>query len=93
MNKTVLDFYADWCGPCKHMKPYFVELEKRFPSIKFETVNVDENEGLTFKYKIMAMPTFVFLVNGQEVDRLQGADPEDLIRKVEKLNRLKTPKS
>ena len=83
---TVIDFYADWCGPCKMIKPYFKELEKRFgDTITFITVDVDEDDEMVDKYNIKAMPTFVFLKDGKEVDRLEGANVEKLTKKVVEL--------
>ena len=80
---TVIDFYADWCGPCKRIKPYFKELEEKYKDkIVFMTVNVDEDEDMVFKYKVQAMPTFVFLKNGKEVDRIVGMNIGKLVKKV-----------
>ena len=61
-DKTVLvDFYADWCGPCKMLSPIVDELSEEYSQYKFCKLNVDENEHLAAKYNVMSIPTlFVF---------------------------------
>ena len=55
----VIDFYADWCGPCQMMKPVLEEVEKEHPEVKFEAINVDENQELAEKYGVMSIPTLI----------------------------------
>ncbi len=55
----VLDFYADWCGPCQMMKPILEEVEKEHPEVEFEAINVDENQELAEKYGVMSIPTLI----------------------------------
>lgn len=70
----VLDFYADWCGPCKVMKPIFADLEEEYEGkVEFESVDVEENGALASKYQVMSIPTFVILKDGEEVVRRMGA--------------------
>lgn len=66
-EKTVLiDFYADWCGPCKMMSPIIDQIaEEKADSLKVGKVNVDENQDLAMKYGIMSIPTLVVIKNGQ----------------------------
>lgn len=75
---TLIDFYADWCGPCIAMKPVFEEVEKEFGSkISFKKVNVDEDSEQAQKYGIMSIPTFVIVdEDGKELDRRMGAMPK-----------------
>jgi thioredoxin 1 len=77
--KTLVDFYADWCGPCIAMKPVFEELEKKYSSkINFKQVNVDEDQTEAQKFGVMSIPTFVILdENGTELDRKMGAMTKD----------------
>jgi thioredoxin 1 len=78
-NPTVLiDFYADWCGPCKRIAPDLEKLAKTRTSIKFVKVNVDECPEYTNEYHIKAMPTFVLCRNGVETDRTMGASLEKI---------------
>lgn len=63
---TVVDFYADWCGPCKMLGPVLEELQEEMPNVKFIKVNVDDNEELAIKYGIMSIPA-VFLFKDNEL--------------------------
>lgn len=75
---TLIDFYADWCGPCIAMKPVFNELESKYKDkINFEKVNVDEDPAYAQKYGVMSIPTFVIKdKDGNEIDRKMGAVPK-----------------
>ena len=73
-----VDFYADWCGPCKMMSPVIDKLAEEYDGrIK---VNVDENSDLAVKYGIMSIPNMVFFKNGQPVDRVVGAIPKPAMK-------------
>jgi thioredoxin 1 len=70
----VLDFYADWCAPCKAMKPVFEDLEEEYEGkVEFESIDVEEKGALASKYQIMSIPTFVILEDDEEVARKLGA--------------------
>ncbi|KAL0277834.1 UNVERIFIED_CONTAM: hypothetical protein PYX00_004978 [Menopon gallinae] len=71
---VVLDFYAVWCGPCKLMAPKIEELEKTLPNVVFMKIDVDDNEEIAAEYEISAMPTFVFIKNGNKLDSFSGAN-------------------
>ena len=72
-----VDFYADWCGPCKMMSPVIDKMADGFAGrIKVGKVNVDENGDLAVKYGIMSIPNMVFFKNGEVVDRIVGAIPK-----------------
>ncbi len=72
-SKTVLvDFYADWCGPCKMLAPVVEEVAKEQLETKFVKVNVDEAQELAIKYNIMSIPTLVVMKQGEEVNRSVG---------------------
>lgn len=84
-SKTVLvDFYADWCGPCKMLSPVVEEVAKENENIKFVKINVDESQELAMQYNIMSIPTLVLIKNGQKVNRKVG-----LIDKSELLDLIK----
>ena len=70
----VIDFYADWCGPCHIMEPIIKELEKELcDKVKFEKVDVDAENEKAQEYEVLSIPTFVIIKNGKEVDRVVGA--------------------
>jgi len=61
---AIVDFYAEWCGPCKMMSPIIDEIATENPNIKVAKINVDENEELAAKYNIMSIPTIIIFKNG-----------------------------
>lgn len=72
-DKTVLiDFYADWCGPCKVLSPIVEEFASENPDIKVVKVNVDEAQNLAINYEVMSIPTLVVIKDGKEVNRRIG---------------------
>ena len=75
---VVLDFSATWCGPCKMIAPLFAELSEQYTNVVFLKIDVDDNPDTAAKYNVSAMPTFVFVKQGQVVDRLMGASPQRL---------------
>jgi len=77
-GKVVIDFSATWCGPCKKIAPVFENLSKKHPDISFFKTDVDEAEAVANKYKVEAMPTFIFINNGKIINRLEGADQKSL---------------
>lgn len=78
----LLDFYADWCGPCQMMKPTIEEFEKAHPEVKVSSINIDENEEMAEKYHVSSIPCLVVLKDGEEVKRDVGVMP---LKKLEKL--------
>ena len=76
-----VDFYADWCGPCKMMSPVIDKLAEEYDGkIKVGKVNVDENGDLAVKYGIMSIPNMVFFKNGEVADRVVGAIPKPAMK-------------
>ena len=72
-NGTVLvDFFAEWCGPCKMLGPVLEEVSEEFPDIEFVKVNVDENMDLAEKLGIMSIPTVYLFQDGIPVARMNG---------------------
>lgn len=69
----LLDFWAEWCGPCKIMEPVLEELEKELAGkVEIEKINVDEKPDEASKYGVMSIPTYIVLKDGKEVDRRIG---------------------
>ena len=76
----LIDFYADWCGPCKVMDPIFEKIEKEYEGkVEFQKVDVEAEQNIASKYEIMSIPTFVILKNDKETDRRTGAMPKDML--------------
>ena len=71
-EKVLVDFYADWCGPCKMLSPIIDEVAQENDDIKVVKVNVDESSDIALEYKVMSIPTLVVIKNGQEVARSIG---------------------
>lgn len=80
-SKTVVvDFYADWCGPCKMLSPVIEAVAKECENAKFVKINVDEAQDLAMEYNIMSIPTMIVIKNGQEVNRTVGlVDKSELL--------------
>ncbi|HQI69693.1 MAG TPA: thioredoxin [Bacteroidales bacterium] len=73
-NLVMLDFWAEWCGPCRMIGPIVEELSSEYDGKAIiGKVNVDENPGITAKLKIRNIPTLLFFKNGAEVDKIVGA--------------------
>ena len=74
---VLVDFYADWCGPCKMMSPVLDQLSTELEGkIKIGKVNVDDDPELAGQFKVMSIPNFVLIKNGQIVDQVIGAVPK-----------------
>ena len=69
---VLIDFYTDWCGPCKMLSPIIDEVAQENDDIKVVKVNVDESSDIALEYKVMSIPTLVVIKNGQEVARSIG---------------------
>ena len=87
---VVVDFFATWCGPCKHISPVFESLEEKNKDLIFLKVDVDNNQDIVEKFGVQSMPTFLFF-NGKDakpVDTLIGASDKQLESKVANLKTL-----
>ena len=83
-NKVLVDFYADWCGPCKMMSPIIDEIAEEKTGIKVGKVNVDVNQELAVKYNVMSIPTIMIFENGIPKKTFIGVTDKNEI--LEKLN-------
>ncbi len=79
---VLVDFYADWCGPCKMMAPIVEKIAEELEGkAKVGKVNVDQNQDLAIKYNIMSIPTIIIFKNGEESRRIVGVrDKEELLK-------------
>ena len=80
---VLIDFYANWCGPCKMMSPIVDEIaEELKENVTVGKVNVDENQDLAMEYGIMSIPTLVILKNGEPVKTFVGVTDKETIKSV-----------
>lgn len=87
---AVLDFWAEWCGPCKMIGPHIEEMAKEYEGkAVIGKVNVDLNNEISFKYGIRSIPTVLYIKNGEVVDKQVGATTKATL--VEKLESQLTP--
>ncbi len=84
---VIVDFWAEWCGPCKMIAPLLDEIAReKLETVKVAKVNVDENQSLSFKYNIRAIPALLFFKNGQLRDQVTGVtSKKDLLTRIEAL--------
>jgi thioredoxin 1 len=84
---VIVDFWAEWCGPCKMIAPLLDEIAReKADAVKVAKVNVDENQGLSLKYNIRAIPALLFFKNGQLRDQVTGVtSKKDLLNRIEAL--------
>ena len=83
----IIDFWAEWCGPCKMIAPLLDEIAREKAGVvKIAKVNVDDNQSLSFKYNIRAIPALLFFKNGQLRDQIIGVtSKKDLLSRLEAL--------
>ena len=75
---VLVDFYADWCGPCKMMSPMVEEIAaKQEGKLKVGKLNVDDAQDIATRYAVMSIPTFIFFKGGEVVHKTVGAVPQD----------------
>ena len=83
-DKPVLvDFYADWCGPCKMRAPVVESLAEELDGVAYVgKLNVDENEEIAMKYSVMTIPTLMVFKNGTMVNKVIGVQPKKAVEKM-----------
>ncbi len=84
---VLVDFWADWCGPCKQIAPVIDEIAEKFTGkLKVMKVNVDDERALAIKYGVMSIPTLALFKDGEVKDQIIGAAPKQAIE--DKINKL-----
>ena len=69
----LVDFWAEWCGPCKSMHPIFTRMAKKYKQVRFARVNVDNAQDIAMKYGVQSIPTFIMFKNGEIANTMVGA--------------------
>ena len=81
---VIIDFYADWCGPCKMLAPSIEKLADEHSEVKVVKIDVDQEQALAMQYQVQSIPTLITFKNGQPVSRQLGFIPyealEEMIR-------------
>ena len=79
---VMVDFYADWCGPCQMMMPVVEEMAEAYDGrVKIGKVNTDEEQELAMTYGVMSIPSFLFIKDGKVVDQAMGYMPKNILAK------------
>lgn len=81
-KRVLLDFYADWCGPCKMISPIIDEIAEENPQYVVGKINVDENPELAMEFGVSTIPNLVVLENGEVKNQIAGARPKPAILKM-----------
>ena len=77
---VIVDFWAEWCGPCRILGPRFEELSKEMTGVKFVKLNVDENMATSGSYSIRSIPTLLIFKKGEVAGNIIGAYPKEMIK-------------
>lgn len=75
--RHILYFTADWCNPCKKVKPIVEELNRESSDVKFQVIDADAETELVKKFEVRSVPTFIVLDGGVEINRVSGAQTRD----------------
>ncbi|KAH7859253.1 hypothetical protein Vadar_033659 [Vaccinium darrowii] len=84
-SPVVVHFTASWCMPSVAMNPFFEELANTHQDVLFLTVDVDDVKEVAEKYEVKAMPTFLLIKEGAQVDKLVGANPDEIKKRIQAL--------
>ncbi len=78
-KKALIDFYADWCGPCKMLAPILHEISEENPDLIIAKINVDDSTSLAIQYGIQSIPTMLVMENGEIVNKAVGLRSKEQI--------------
>lgn len=79
---AILYFTATWCGPCRYISPVFTSLSGKYPKVVFLKVDIDDAQDVAVSWNISSVPTFFFIKNGKEIDKVVGVDKSALEKKI-----------
>ena len=81
-NRVLVDFYANWCGPCKMLRPIIEEVSNENKNVKVASINIDNNDELAMKYNVSAIPCLILFENGKELKRSIGLVSKDEVETI-----------
>lgn len=90
-DRVVARFTAEWCGPCRALKPHIARLENEYQLVSFADIDIDKTQEIALAFKVTSVPTFVYFFEGKEVARVSGADIGNITKELKSLNS-RTPK-
>lgn len=79
---VLVDFFANWCGPCKMVGPILEKIDPEFPTIEFVKVDVDQSQSLAMQFQVQSIPTILIFKDGQVVERQIGFSGEPQLKKM-----------
>jgi thioredoxin len=79
---TLLDFWAEWCGPCRMLHPILDQIKTKNPGLVIHKINVDENRETAIEFGVRSLPTVLLIKDGQEVERATGLKNLDIYQKL-----------
>lgn len=79
---VIVDFFANWCGPCKMLMPVLEEIDQEFDQVDIVKVNIDQDEDLAKKFGVLSIPTLIFFSNGEEVEKTIGYRQKSQIEEI-----------
>ena len=83
---VLVDFYADWCGPCKMLAPVIEGLADKMTNVSFYKLNVDNSSDIARRYEVQAIPNLIIFKDGKAVDQITGFVPEgEIVNHLEKV--------
>ena len=77
---VLVDFWAEWCGPCRMLGPIYEELSGEIEQVKFAKLDITANEEIAQKFGVMSIPTIILLKEGKEEDRMVGVVPKEALK-------------
>lgn len=79
---VIVDFFANWCGPCKMLMPVLEEIDQEIDQVDIVKVNIDQDEELAKKFGVLSIPTLIFFSNGEEVEKTIGYRQKSQIEEI-----------
>lgn len=79
---VIVDFFANWCGPCKMLMPVLEEIDQEYDQVDIVKVNIDQDEELAKKFGVLSIPTLIFFSNGEEVEKTIGYRQKSQIEEI-----------